>query len=462
MNKRFKSSNYFEDNDFLTDYKTINDNIHGSINLSKIAMMIIDTPEFQRLRYLKQLSTCYFVFPNAIHTRFEHSIGTYYICKKICNTLKTKSNKSELDIIKKIPELKNYFINNNISSDYFTTFIIELISIGALCHDLGHGPFSHLFDDYFLKNIKSEILDEKIIHHEYRSCMILKNIIKKNKILSEIINDDLLQFIFNIINPKTNIHTDYVYQIVSNSVNSIDVDKFDYLTRDSKMIGINISFNYSRLVENCMVINNIICYSKKVDTDIINLFMMRHYLHKKVYTHKGVISSLFLINNLLKYMDNHLKFVENMNDLDKFIILTDDYILNIARFLSFKDENLKKLLFKIDSHSIYPMLYYNYIDNNDDLNINLKNFIESTNKILFYESIIGFISGKKNNPLESVFLYNTKKPYVNLENLLQNDSNKLLPQKYQEKLIMIFYNDFLNSSNENEIDNIKNIILSYI
>ena len=294
--------------------------------------------------------------------------------------------------------------------------------------------------------------------------MILKKIIKNNKILSEIIDDELLQFIFNIINPVDDIHIDYVYQIVSNSVNSIDVDKFDYLTRDSKMIGINISFNYSRLVENCMVINNIICYSKKVDTDVINLFMMRHYLHKKVYTHKGVISSLFLINNLLKYMDNYLKFVDNINDLDKFIILTDDYILNIAKYFASSDKDLQKLLFKIDSHSLYPMLYYNYIDNNDNISKNLKKFIDDNNDILYYESIIGFISGKKCNPLEKVFLYNTKDPYKNLENLLQSESNKLLPQKYQEKLIMIFYNNDSNlkSMDNDKINKLKELILSYI
>ena len=133
--------------------------------------------------------------------------------------------------------------------------------------------------------------------------MILKNIIHKNDILKNVIDDQLFNFIYNIINPDYDIHKDYIYQIVSNSVNSIDVDKFDYLTRDSKMLSINISFNYTRLIENCMVINNIICYPQKVDTDIINLFMMRHYLHKKVYTHKGVIASMFLINDLLKHMN---------------------------------------------------------------------------------------------------------------------------------------------------------------
>ena len=382
-------------NDLLNDYKIINDIIHGSINLSKLAIIIIDTPEFQRLRYLKQLSTCHFVFPNAIHTRFEHSIGTYHISKKMLYSLKNKSKITELDNISKISELYEYFNSNNIKNNYLTPFIIELVCIGALCHDLGHGPYSHLFDDYFLKNTNINIIDKKYINHEYRSCMILKNIIKNNDLLKNIIDDKLLQFIFNIINPIYDIHTDYIYQIVSNSINSIDVDKFDYLTRDSKMLGINISFNFTRLIENCMVINNIICYPKKVDTDIINLFMMRHYLHKKVYTHKGVIASMFLINDLLEYMNTYLNFMDNINEINKFIMLTDDYIFNMAKYFSLNDNKLNKLLIKINSHKLYPMLYYNYIEPNENININLKNLLDSDKNLLYFENIIGFISGKK-------------------------------------------------------------------
>ncbi len=430
--------------DFLSDYKIISDTVHGTIPLTKLAILIIDTDVFQRLRYLKQLSTCYFVFPSAIHTRFEHSIGTYHIAKKMLNTLKIKSKQSELDIIANIPELKNYFLQNNITSNFLTKFIIELICIGALCHDLGHGPYSHLFDDYFLKNTDIPENKKQFIHHEYRSCILLDHIINNNSILKHIINNDLLKFIFNIINPS-NTHIEYVYQIVSNNLNSIDVDKFDYLTRDSKMLNINISFNYNRLVENAMVINNIICYPKKIDVDIINLFTTRHYLHKKVYSHKGVISSLLLINKLLLHMDKYFNFVNIIDVCHKFILLTDDYILNMGRFFSQQDDKLKEIIKKIDNHDLYQMIYYKYVDISENLPTEMLEFIKNDKYILYYDNIIGFISGKKNNPLESVWLYKTKNPYSNLENLIQSESNKLLPQKYQEKLIILFYDKKLNN-----------------
>lgn len=435
---------------YLSDYKIISDIIHGSISLSKLAMVIIDTPEFQRLRYIKQLSTCHFVYPNAIHTRFEHSIGTYHLCKKLLYALKNKSSQSELDIIKDIPELHIYFKENNITSNYLNNFIIELISIGALCHDIGHACFSHLFDDYFLRNNVNN--NNKYIHHEYRSCMILEYIINKNDILKSIIDDNLLKFIFNIINPNPEIHNGYIYQIVSNSLNSIDVDKFDYLTRDSKMLGINISFNFNRLIENAMVINNIICYSKKTDTDIINLFLTRHYLHKKVYSHKSVIASLLLINEILTIINKYYDFTLYLNDINKFIMLTDDFILTMARYHSIKDENLKNIINKLDSHNLYTLIYNTYLDINDNLSSEIKEYINSNNKIIYFENIIGFISGNKNNPLDNVYLYGTKNPYNELSILSKSDSNKLLPSKYQEKLILIYY---IDSNDKKKIDEIK-------
>ena len=458
--------------DLLKDYKIINDNIHGSITLSKLANLIVDTPEFQRLRYIKQLSTCYFVFPNAVHTRFEHSLGTYQICKKMLYNLKKNSKKEELNVIKNIQELKSYFINKNNTTymcdtdDFLDDFIIELIAIGALCHDLGHGPFSHLFDDNFLKN--KENIKEENKYHENRSCKILDIIIKRNDTLNHFINQNEINFISNIINPDPQIHKDYVYQIVSNSLNSIDVDKFDYLTRDSKMLNINISFDFTRLIESAMVINNVICYPKKVDSDIINLFQTRHYLHKKVYSHKSVISSLLLIIELLENLDKLINFTQSVEKLDQFINYTDDYILNICRFiihnkiynLDYDKERIDRIKYVIeclDSHRFYPMIYSNYIDpsSKDDKFYNILFNKIDENNIVKFESVIGFISGKKNNPLDSVYLYKSKDPYEKLQILTESESARLLPNKYQEKLIMIFYKDTTN------IDKIKELRIKF-
>jgi HD superfamily phosphohydrolase len=269
--------------------------------------------------------------------------------------------------------------------------------------------------------------------------------------LKSIIDENLLKFIYNIINPDPEIHIGYIYQIVSNSLNSIDIDKFDYLTRDSKMLGINISFNYNRLIDNALVINNVVCYPKKVDTDIINLFMMRHYMHKKIYSHKTVIASLLIINDLLKIMNEYLDFINNLDNISTFIMITDDYIINLGRFYSQTDDRLKIIFDRLDKHNFYNLIYHTYMEPSETITDVLHKYIDDDKDIVYFENIIGFISGKKRNPLEHVFLYETKNPYNKISNLLQSESNKLLPQNYQEKLIMLFHKE----KNNIVIDNVK-------
>lgn len=448
--------------DLCADYKIINDNIHGSITLSKMAMYIIDTPEFQRLRYLKQLGTCNYVFPNAVHTRFEHSIGTYHLAKKICKTLIHKSKQEDIDsILKRIPELQNYFKQKNIMDNYFNIFIIELVGIAGLCHDLGHGPFSHIFDDCFLKDN-----DSIFAKHEYRSCEILKRIIKNNSILSDLIDDNLIQFVSNIINPDYKLHLDFIYQIVSNSLNSIDVDKFDYITRDSKMLGINTAFSFDKLISNAMVINNIICYPRKIDLDIVNLFTSRHYLHRKVYVHKSVVAFQILILELMKLLESKLNILDSIYDIEKFILLTDDYILNMGRYFSITDYNIKSIINIIDSREIYPLIHSSVYKPTDPKLTNLtletiykeKNINESKiDDLILSRHKIGFVSGNKPNPLNSVYLYHSKNPYDNLTILTNSETIKLIPEIYQEILILIYYKykkntDIINNLGKNFIN----------
>ena len=156
----------------------IYDIIHGNIVIEGIAKRIIDTEEFQRLRNIKQLGCCNFVFPGAVHTRFEHSIGVYHLAKKY------------IDIFNK-------------DKEYFTEREKECISIAGLIHDIGHGPYSHLFDELFSKDK----------NHEYRSGELFKIMNKKYKLG---FNEKEIENIIHFIYPK-NISIDpkekYKYQL---------------------------------------------------------------------------------------------------------------------------------------------------------------------------------------------------------------------------------------------------------
>ncbi|NP_001357539.1 deoxynucleoside triphosphate triphosphohydrolase SAMHD1 isoform 3 [Mus musculus] len=113
--------------------KVFNDPIHGHIEFHPLLIRIIDTPQFQRLRYIKQLGGGYYVFPGASHNRFEHSLGVGYLAGCLVRALAEKQ-----------PELQ------------ISERDILCVQIAGLCHDLGHGPFSHMFDGRFIPRARPE------------------------------------------------------------------------------------------------------------------------------------------------------------------------------------------------------------------------------------------------------------------------------------------------------------------
>jgi len=437
--------------DYCKNYKIIQDKIHGMMNMSKLAITIIDTPIFQRLRNLKQLGVCYLVFPNAVHTRFEHSLGTYYLAKKLLNNLIINSSNYEIiEPLKNIEELKKYFIEKGVVE--LDDYIKELISISALCHDLGHGPFSHIFDDKFIPTIINDFNIGENKHHEYRSCVLLKKIIK-DSFLKDIITDDEITFMTNLIHPDRSKHQGYIYQIVSNTLNGLDVDKYDYLTRDSTLLGINIAFSPDKLINNAIVINNIIAFPKQIDSDIINLFSTRHYLHRKIYSHKVVISIDLIICKLLTLINDVFKIGKCLENIDeKFINLTDNDILIRSKYLINYEVN--ELIKKITIHDFYPILYSTTLNSDDNVEDFIKNLITDKNldknKILISYHNIGYTNSR--NPLDNIYVYTNKN--CKLVKLIKFNITKLLPEIYQEKLLMIFYN---GSKTDPEFNTIKEV-----
>ncbi|CAF3733659.1 unnamed protein product [Rotaria sp. Silwood1] len=144
----------YQDNS-IQDTKIFNDPIHGSIELHWLLVKIIDTPEFQRLRRLKQLGASYYVYPGACHQRFEHSIGTCYLAGELLMHLRQKQ-----------PEL------NITEKDSLC------VQMAALCHDLGHGPFSHMFE-----TVIAELRPQIHWKHEHASVQMFNYIIEKNNLM---------------------------------------------------------------------------------------------------------------------------------------------------------------------------------------------------------------------------------------------------------------------------------------
>lgn len=462
----------------IPHYKTIKDLIHGLINISNIAIKIIDTKEFQRLRYLYQLGTCRYVFPSANHTRFEHSIGTYFLTSKILSNIREKSNRKHLNIcLSEIPELKEYFlIKYGQEKDYMDNvdlldpYICELVKIAGLCHDLGHGPFSHIFDDVFIKNLNSGKI-KNLDRHEDRSCYILERIIERDEDLRKTIIPSHLNFIKNLINPSKNLSsTCFIFQIISNNLNNIDVDKFDYIKRDSKMLNLSYSIDPDSLINGMKVIDNKICYPENKYYEVISLFKTRYRLHREIYSDKTVMSIQIMINEMMTFLNEVSNFYNYISDIDRFVNLTDEFIISKIKILFENKENFNEvdrnkiemaeiIWEKINNRHLYKHVLtfstptHTKVDENT-----LKEFEPSINldEIILQKVKIGFISGSYKNPINEIYFYNKFKP-EQCNKIDKYNKSFDVPKSYQEILHFIYLRRY-EPEILNKLENIKKFL----
>lgn len=261
-------------------YKSFHDNIWENIEIPLYCTSIIDTYEFQRMRNMKQLGSSYYHYSSASGNRFEHSIGVCYLANYTINKLKSK-------------------FPNIVSENH-----VKLITIAGLLHDIGHGPFSHLFEKVTNQN------------HEIRSVEIIK--FMRNKYNLDL-NDEELDIVFRIINPYN--EKNWLYQIVSNKV---DVDRIDYIIRDAVSVGMTITFNKNnakRLLESISIENDQIVYinSEKIIEDLLN---SRNFMFERVYLSKKTIQ----IENLIVQILKTAGIVERIKTIEDFIKLDDSII----------------------------------------------------------------------------------------------------------------------------------------
>lgn len=301
---------------FVMMEKNFRCSIWGEIEVSSLALSIIDTWEFQRLHYIKQTGLAYKVFPTATSSRFEHSIGVYHITKIM------------IEHLEKSVEDENKLNNRE----------KELLCIVGLVHDIGHGPFSHLFDFLVERdNIKS-IPKE----HEKRGCFIFEKMVKENKI--DLSMEEVDWICERILNPS---EEKWYNILVYNPYYSFDMDKLDYLIRDMKHFGISCPFDVFRIIKNTKVIKNKICFCDRIYNDIKKLFEIREEMHALIYRHPT-------IEKFSKFLHENIKLKEFT--MDEFLEMNDISLLNnlpkqkwreleTRKWNSFHEEN-KMELFK--------------------------------------------------------------------------------------------------------------------
>ena len=259
------------------------DNTWGNLKIPSYCIPFIDTYEFQRMRNMKQLGSSYYHFSSASGNRFEHSIGVSFLSNYFAKTL-----------LAKFPKI--------VKDDH-----VKLITLAGLLHDIGHGPFSHLF--------------EKVtnVSHEKMTIEIIKSMVSKYTL--DITHKEM-EIVFDIISPPVDKKGSWLYQIVSNS---IDTDRMDYILRDSANVGIPIFFNKYNAFSliNSAVIENEQIEFKNSDKVIDDFFSSREFMYKRVYLSEKSIQ----VENLIIHILKEAKINENIKCLDDFIKL-DDGIIN--------------------------------------------------------------------------------------------------------------------------------------
>ena len=373
--------------------KQIYDPIHGFVTITPLMQEFIDTYEFQRLRDLKQLGATYFVFPSATHTRFEHSIGVSHLAGITMNSL--KNAQPELGITKKD---------------------IELCRIAGLLHDIGHGPFSHLYDHYVKEPNEPE--------HEERGIEIIRNMVKKYEIN---ISEEELAKVLNMIDPSDG-KKQWAYQIVANKLCSIDVDKIDYIQRDFYHIGMKFGGEYSRLMTECRVKkikgtdDFVLAWPKKLEFEVYNLFNTRYRLHKQVLSHHTVKAYEYHIIEILRSI--------KQQGYD-FLELTDSIVFcNLHKNRLYEDIKTKmfnRQIPKLICEKVLP-----YTEQHPTIHMFPRRIVD----LLVDKVDIGFASGGQ-NPLTSVYYFENEEACLSDP----TESSFSIPKQFRESILRLYTYD---------------------
>ncbi|KAI0706868.1 hypothetical protein C8T65DRAFT_740425 [Cerioporus squamosus] len=315
-----------------TSVRRFKDSIHDYLPFGPTVCAIIDTPQFQRLRNIKQLGTSYYVWPGASHNRFEHCLGVAYLAQTLAMHL--KESQPSLGI---------------------TQRDVQCVTIAGLCHDLGHGPWSHVWDSMFIP----AILPDKKWCHEDASRMMFDALLEENGL--ELDPDDAT-FVKALIMGDRSIcskqEKPYLFQIVANKTNGLDVDKFDYIARDSHAIDQKSNLSLTRLIYSSRVIDNEICYDIKDANQIFELCHTRMSLHKRIYTHKTAKAVEYMIVDALTLAEPVMNIARRLENPKKYLHLTDHIQTEIEASEDPRLTEAQAILHRIRVRDLYKCVDY--------------------------------------------------------------------------------------------------------
>lgn len=366
----------------------IYDIIHGYMPFNERERKVIDSKWMKRLKRIKQLGMLEHVFPSASHNRFEHSLGVSHLAGHYINILSNDAFKpSDTDILS--------------------------VRIAALLHDVGHGPFSHIFDT---------IID-KDKQHEHRSQKIVERIFKEIGTSKNFSSAYIIDSVKEMIEPTQDLKNP-LNSIVNNRITKIDVDKFDYLLRDPQHIGISANCDYERIFIKSRISRNEIIYDYSVLNNILELYMTRYRFHKEIYNHKTVKIIEIMLRDALLAADNVYNFRDWVSD-ERFLKLDDSIYSTILNSNSKDLTEARNILKRIERRDLYRLLWTGSKDDAESIDID-----ETSQRI---DLNFNLCNGNK-FPLEKV-------KFIKGDIIQTGDKfnlNMLYPSIYEDETVMIY------------------------
>ena len=273
-------------------------NTHEWIKISdELIQDVISTKEFQRLGRIRQLGLTNMLFPTATHTRLAHSLGVYELARRV---------------------LENLFPHG------MDEFLKRAILLSGLIHDIGHGPLSHLFEKF-----------SPIKHEEYTLKILNSDDTEMNKIISKY-DKNLIPEITKIIKGK------HKYQWVNQLISSeIDLDRLDYLIRDSLNTGTNYgNLNVGWIIKNMKIKDNILVFKEATISTIESFVLGRYHMNISVYKkpkNLGYQSLFDFFMNRLIYLNKNKDLKNDYGILQK---VFKNEILETNEFHGLDDETI--------------------------------------------------------------------------------------------------------------------------
>jgi len=288
----------------------IRDPIHGDLSFNESERRVMDTPQMQRLRGVRQTGSANLVYPGCVHTRFEHSLGTAAVARRMLEALQKGGAQIE-------PEQA------------------DAITLAALVHDISHLPFGHTFED-----------ERKLFpRHDTAGRMIL--FLAQPEIAQALDAPGLRDTVISLLTDKS-FSPAWMQQVVSST---IDADLLDYLRRDAYFAGLRQDYD-DRIFSTFMLVDDTLAIDLtrlSTRTELLHLLRLRYFLTERVYYHHAKVSSGAMIAKAVELASEH-----GLVETDLYG-LTDDGLFR--HLLSYNDTRINRLITDVSNRRLLKRAY---------------------------------------------------------------------------------------------------------